>query len=133
MTQVPRATRRQVQQRAGGRCEYCRIPEDIRPYPFHVEHIRSIKQGGTSDLDNLAWSCLYCNLRKGTDVAAYDETDTLVALYNPRTQGWDEHFEMVEALIEGTTAIGRATVKLLQLNDPQQVEARTALMEAGLW
>lgn len=134
MTRIPAATRRLVQERAAGRCEYCRIPEDIRPYPFQVEHIRSLKHGGSSDPDNLAWSCLHCNLRKGTDVAAYDDlTDALVPLFNPRTQVWDEHFAMNEAWIEGLTAVGRATVNLLQMNHPQQVEARAALIEAGLW
>lgn len=134
MTRVPAATRRLVRQRAARRCEYCRTPESIRPYSFQVEHIRSLKHGGSSEPDNLAWSCLFCNLRKGTDIAAYDdETGVLVALYNPRTQLWDDHFAINESLIEGKTAEGRVTVKILQMNHPQQVEARVALIEAGLW
>ena len=134
MTRIPAATRRLVRQRAAGRCEYCRIPELVRPYPFQVEHIRSVKHDGSSEPDNLAWSCLFCNLRKGTDIAAYDdETGALVALYNPRMQLWDEHFRINDVLIEGETAEGRVTVKLLQMNHPQQIEARAALIEAGLW
>jgi hypothetical protein len=131
---MPASRRREVQRRAGNRCEYCRIPEFDSPYSFHVEHIRSLKHGGSSELDNLAWSCFSCNLMKGTDVAAYDEaTGDLVLLYNPRTQAWSEHFVMQDALIVGLTPTGRATVRLLQLNHPDQVAARAALIEAGLW
>lgn len=36
-------------------------------------------------------------------------------------------------MIEGRTAIGRATVKLLQLNHTEQIEARAALIQSGLW
>jgi len=134
MSRVPRAARRLVQTRAEGRCEYCKVPETFRPHPFQVEHIRSIKHGGTSSPENLAWACLHCNLRKGTDIAAYDDTtDMLTPLFNPRSQKWNDHFELRGSLIYGITPVGRATARLLQFNHPDQIATRRSLLEAGLW
>jgi hypothetical protein len=134
MSRVSAAIRRAVQRRAGNRCEYCLIPEFDSPFAFQVEHIRAIKHGGSSELENLAWSCFACNSMKGTDIATYDETTgDLVPLYNPRTQDWSEHFVLQGALIVGQTPIGRATLQLLRFNHPRQIEARQALIEAGLW
>lgn len=44
-------------------CQYCgrRAPQFI----LHVEHIRSIKDGGSDHPSNLATSCSICNLGKG--------------------------------------------------------------------
>ena len=134
MSGVSPAVREQVRQRAGARCEYCRKPENAGMYPFHVEHIIALKHGGSSDLDNLAWSCFLCNVAKGSDVAAYDEdTGNLTPLYNPRTQTWDQHFEMDGSEIVGKTPVGRVTVRLLRMNRPEQVETRRPLIEVGLW
>lgn len=134
MTRVPRAIRRLVQQRAEGRCEYCRTPEAYRLHAFQVEHIRPVKHGGKSTPENLAWSCLHRNLRKGTDLTAYDDfTNEIVPLFNPRSQDWHEHFEIVEAIIVGKTPTGRATTRLLQLNHPDQVDTRRTLLQANLW
>lgn len=134
MTRVPDSVRRAVRERAGGRCEYCRKPEQASGYAHQVEHIRPLKHGGSSEPDNLAWACFQCNIAKGTDIAAYDEeTDALVPLFNPRTQQWDEHFVLEGLQIVGRTAIGRVTVRLLQINRASQVETRAELVEAGLW
>jgi len=56
------ATRRLVRQRAGRRCEYCRIHEDDEPFTFHIEHIVPKKHAGRDHPSNLAWSCHSCNL-----------------------------------------------------------------------
>jgi 5-methylcytosine-specific restriction endonuclease McrA len=72
MSGVPAAIRKQIRQRAYSRCEYCRLPEALEVYPFHVEHIISKKHDGTDDIENLAWACFQCNIAKGTDVAGYD-------------------------------------------------------------
>jgi len=134
MTSVPESIRAQVRQRAGARCEYCGMPENVSAYPHHIEHIIARKHGGTSDLDNLAWACFQCNVAKGSDIASYDEvTGALTPLYNPRLDSWEDHFEVIEDAIVGKTAIGRVTVKLLQMNHPEQVEKRRLLIAAGLW
>ncbi|HMO87033.1 MAG TPA: HNH endonuclease signature motif containing protein, partial [Lacipirellulaceae bacterium] len=76
------ATRDQVRQRAGGRCEYCRFPDHASDLPFHVEHIVASSHGGDDSMENLAWACARCNLRKGPNLATIDpDTRTQVALY----------------------------------------------------
>lgn len=49
-----------------------------------------------------------------------------VLLFNPRTQKWSEHFTWsLDAIkVEGMTAIGRATVIALRMNNPVVVAAR---------
>jgi 5-methylcytosine-specific restriction endonuclease McrA len=35
-----------VKQRANFRCEYCRLSAELSYFPFHIEHIISLKHGG---------------------------------------------------------------------------------------
>jgi hypothetical protein len=135
MTRVTTAVRLKVRERAGGRCEYCRKPERLSTHSHHTDHIIPVKRhGGSPEFDNLAWACFECNTNKGGDVASYDtETGELAPLFNPRTQKWDEHFEMEGALIIAKTAIGRVTVRVLEMNHANQLQAREMLMKAGLW
>jgi hypothetical protein len=126
--------RQQVRERAGGRCEYCRLPDRIElTGPFHVEHIIARQHRGTDDLSNLAWACSRCNRHKGTNLSAVDpDTQNVVSLFNPRQEKWDDHFEIVGALIRGTSAVGRATVQLLQINAERRVELRSELINQGV-
>jgi hypothetical protein len=134
MTRVPSVMRRAVRERAGNRCEYCQLPEGNSLRPYEAEHIIAEQHGGTTELHNLAWACFICNKRKGPNIGSLDpETDELVRLYDPRREAWDDHFEIVDGEILGTTAEGRATVRLLRFNTPQAVELRRALIEAGMW
>ena len=55
------AIRAQVANRAGHRCEYCRLYEDDDVYSFHVEHIIPLKHDGADGLENLAFACQHCN------------------------------------------------------------------------
>jgi hypothetical protein len=120
------ATRQLVRQRAGNRCEYCRLHQDQSPLAtLHIEHIRSKKHGGTDEPENLALACIDCNLHKGTDVAGYDNvTNNLTELFHPRRHAWTDHFEWQGVLIIGTTAIGRTTAQVLQLNSEDRLELR---------
>jgi hypothetical protein len=122
------ATRSQVCRRASFRCEYCGLHQDQSPLAaLHVEHILPRKHGGSDDLDNLALACIDCNLHKGTNVAGYDPvTGQLTELFHPRRQVWREHFERQGAMIVGTTAVGRTTVEVLQLNAEERLQLRTA-------
>lgn len=134
MTRVPDRIREQVQQRANSRCEYCRLPEEFGFYGHQVDHIIAVKHRGSSLLSNLAWACFDCNNAKGSDVASYDEnTAQLTPLFNPRTQAWNDHFELNGAEIAGKTPVGRVTVFLLQVNRDEQVETRRDLIDAGIW
>ena len=58
---IPRALRRQVRDRAGDRCEYCRHPAAFSCAPFVCEHVLPRVQGSGNTLAELAWSCAACN------------------------------------------------------------------------
>ena len=134
MTYIPPDIREQVRHRAKERCEYCLKPEKFGLYSFQIDHIIAQKHDGTSELDNLAWACFKCNNTKGTDIASYDhETGELTPFYNPRKDIWNEHFQYEGAELNGTTSIGRVTIRLLQLNYPKHIAFRRILMENGLW
>lgn len=68
-TYVPAPLRRQVVERAGDRCEYCRFPQSFTLLAFEMEHIISEKHGGTTSLENLALACPYCTAPKVTILA----------------------------------------------------------------
>lgn len=126
--------RRQVQEGAKGFCEYCRAPDNFATSPFHCEHIIPQKTGGTNSLDNLAWACPRCNLHKHTKTHAHDpQTAQRVPLFNPRLKNWNRHFMWSEDLlfIIGRTRTGRATVEALNMNLPQRVNLRKALLSLG--
>jgi hypothetical protein len=89
---------------------------------------------GVTELDNLALSCLTCNLRKGSDVASFDPiTDSLTPLFNPRTQVWSEHFRLDEDRIIGLTPEGRTTVEFLQLNSFERLMERAEFIRANAY
>ena len=120
-----------VRQRAGERCEYCRSPEDFSPDTFSIEHIYPRALGGTSEEDNLAFSCQGCNGVKGVRVEAFDAaTSAFVPLFHPRRNLWNDHFRWsADSLqVEGISAIGRATMELLQLNRRGVVNLRRVLI-----
>lgn len=123
-----------VRQRAQRRCEYCRLPEAFDEWPFHLEHIIAVQHGGDDSPSNLGWACSRCNLHKGTNLISIDpETNQQTGLFNPRQQQWSDHFTIHEARILGITAVGRATLRLLRMNDARRVELRRELIEQQLF
>ena len=61
---------RDVRERAGHVCEYCRMPESNYPtVPFPIDHIIARQHGGSTTLDNLALSRLHDNTHKGPNIA----------------------------------------------------------------
>ena len=130
-----RHLRSQVIARARWRCEYCRAPQAGSAYTFHLDHILPRAKGGTAVLENLALACAPCNGAKREKVTATDpRTGKAVRLFNPRTDRWEGHFRWNASRthIAGRTAIGRATVLALHLNNPLQQEARRLWKLAGL-
>lgn len=128
---IPANLRRLVINRAGGRCEYCLIHQDDRPETHPLDHVIALKHGGRTAKENLALACAICNNNKGSDLATIDPmSGEIVPLFNPRTQNWDDHFELLGAEIIGRTAIGRATTALLRLNDDGRISYRQSLIEA---
>ena len=117
-----------VEARANGRCEYCRRFQDlIGDSFFEVEHIIPLARGGRTMPTNLAFACRRCNLLKGIAITAFDQrTRQVVRLFNPRTDQWNVHFRRSRDLLRilGRTAIGRATVACLRLNDTSERRSR---------
>jgi hypothetical protein len=122
------ATRAAVRARAENRCEYCQRPQSTSPLiPLHIEHVIPRKHRGTDGADNLALACAECNLHKGSDLTGIDpDSGQVTPLFNPRRDLWDEHFEWDGLRIVGHSAVGRTTVRLLQLNAPARLRVRTA-------
>lgn len=132
---LPAATRRFVSDRANGYCEYCRSHEDCGTGPFNVEHIIPAFNEGTNDVENLAYSCNGCNGHKFTKIFAFDPvSEQTVALFNPRTQVWNEHFRWDETstIILGHTPTGRATIEALKMNRGPLVNLRKAMVLLGI-
>jgi hypothetical protein len=101
---------------------------------MHVEHIIPLTKGGRSTEENLCLSCAWCNSFKGAKTAAVDPiTQEQVSLFHPRRQQWEEHFFWSEdgAQILGLTAIGRATILALQMNNKFIVPSRRLWKTAG--
>jgi len=106
------------------------LPRIRKRLPFHIDHIIAQKHGGQSESENLAWACFSCNLRKGPNIAGLDpDTGELTALFNPRTDGWSDHFAWDGVLLRGKSAIGRVTVAVLDINHVDSVTVRKALRE----
>jgi hypothetical protein len=126
--------RKLVQHRAGNRCEYCLLPQEVDEWPFHVEHVIARQHGGSGEIDNLCWACSRYNLHKGPNIASLDPlTGKVVSLFHPRTQKWNRHFAIDKARIIGRTSAGRATARLLHMNDERRVDLRQDLIERGIY
>jgi hypothetical protein len=122
--------------RAAHRCEYCHAPEAIFNFPFEVDHILPVVQGGADVDANLALACRSCNLRKAAHTRGFDpESLVEVRLFDPRQDNWERHFrpDSLTGEIRGLTEIGRATVARLEMNGQLQVAARHQWMRLGLF
>lgn len=132
MSRIGSEIRDLVSVRAHNVCEYCLIAEVDAFFRFQIEHIISRKHGGNSEPENLALACIFCNRHKGSDIATLiPEKNELVSFYNPRTMRWREHFQLHEAFIKPLTEIGEATVRILQMNGPEQLLERQVLFNCG--
>ncbi len=157
---VSGALRQRVLERAANRCEYCLYPQTLSFLTFEVEHIVAEKHGGKTEEENLALACPFCNRFKGTDLGSLDPlTGQLIPFYNPRTQRWADHFTLVvtdqdqteetgkslqpepekekgavspKGKIRAITPQGRVTERILHFNDPDRIQERSLLIEAGL-
>jgi hypothetical protein len=121
--------RRLVAERADHICEYCLISEADRSSSYQVDHIISVKHGGSTTLDNLAYACIFCNLQKGTDLGSIVwRTGELVRFFNPRRDFWGEHFRLDEAVIQPLTDIGEVTARIFEFNSDDRLVERQALI-----
>ena len=130
MATISRLLAKQIRERSGHRCEYCRTSEWLSGQRHEIDHIFPRALGGESRLDNLCLACATCNGFKADRTHGIDpDTVEPVLLFNPRTQRWNDHFawdsERIRVL--GVTPCGRATVTLLKMNFPLILSAR------GVW
>ena len=100
---------------------------------FHVDHVWPKAESGPTTIENLALACVACSLRKGHRTTGVDpETGEVVRLFHPRTDVWNEHFDIQpDACIAGKTAIGRATITVLRLNHVLAVAIRAEEAKMG--
>src|ERR1044072_6830831 len=126
---IIRQVRTYVRERAHNLCEYCHLHQDDSPWAaLHVEHIVPKVHGGTDEFDNLALACIDCNLHKGTNLTGIDpQTSQITELFHPRWQSWGDHFELQGVHVVGKTAIGRTTIRVLNMNSDDQIALRSSL------
>jgi hypothetical protein len=120
--------------RAGKRCEYCHAPQQLTGQAFHFDHIIPVSIGGKTTAENLCLACSHCNIAKSNRTKEVDpKTGKQVRLFNPRSDDWKKHFRWSAnwTRINGRTAIGRATVVALKMNDELLQEARPFWRSAG--
>jgi len=135
MSIVSDQLRNAVVQRANNRCEYCQLPAQFQISGFDIDHVLPRSQGGQTDFMNLALACPHCNAHKWAHIDGEDpESGQRVALFNPRTQKWEEHFQWPEHspfTLVGASTCGRATVMRLRMNHPNLMSIRRLLSELG--
>jgi HNH endonuclease len=131
---ISESIQQQIRERANYLCEFCHADERWQYVRFTVDHVLPVSLGGSDNLDNLTLACFHCNRRKTNRLIGIDpESQTEVPIFNPRQDRWQEHFiwSMDEVLIQGLSAIGRATVATLVLNRDRVISIRAADREIG--
>ncbi len=124
--------RRVVADRAEHLCEYCLIHEEDTFFGCEVDHIISVKHGGSSELDNLAYACVFCNRRKGSDIGSIlERTGDFIRFFNPRVHRWGEHFRLEGSVIQPRTQVGEVTSRIMGFNQSDRLLERETLMAVG--
>jgi hypothetical protein len=124
-------TRLAVAVRANYLCEYCLIAEEDTFFGCQIDHIISIKHGGETEADNLAYACAFCNRFKGSDIASVSAKGVLVRFFNPRIDRWLDHFQLERLSIQPLTEIGEATARILRVNNIERILERQELNKVG--
>jgi hypothetical protein len=123
-----------VWQRAHARCEYCQLAQAHSCLPFEIDHIVARQDRGKTIASNLALACYYCNRYKGPNLTGIDpKSNRIVRLFHPRRHQWQAHFCWAGAVLVGRTPIGRTSIDVLQINHPDAIAARQALIEEGVF
>jgi hypothetical protein len=132
---ISESLRQEIELRAEGKCEYCRIRIEDTYFGGEIDHIISLKHRGETVSENLALACQPCNRNKGSDLGSISETsNNLVRFYNPRIDVWSEHFRVNENTeIESLTEIGDVTVFIFGFNETERIDERRGLIELGLY
>jgi hypothetical protein len=131
---MERALERLVWERAGGRCEYCRVAQEDDRLPFEIDHIIAKKHGGPTRPGNLCLACFADNNHKGPNIGGLDpRTGKLTPLFNPRRHKWGRHFRWDGPVLVGLTPVGRTTIIVLEMNLDYRVAFRQCLIDEGVF
>ena len=126
---IPDKIKTVVAHRADFKCEYCLLSDSVSFYNFHIDHIKSVKHGGLTHVDNLAYSCPDCNHSKGTDIGSSIDDDKLIRFFNPRKDKWNKHFYLKDGMILCKTDIANVTEHIFKFNDLDRLIFRRQLIE----
>lgn len=131
---IPESLRNQIANSDRQRCCYCLTTEANSGISMTYDHIQPVSKGGETSFGNLCLACRSCNEFKSDATEAVDPlTGETVSLFNPRKQKWSEHFawNFDSTRVEGITAIGRATIVRLRMNNQVIVVARRRWVVSG--
>lgn len=121
MNPVPDSLRRRLRTDvAEPRCAYCHSAEKLLGIPLEADHIIPETAGAKTDLSNLCLCCRSCNSYKWKRTHARDpQSGRRTRLFHPRQHVWEDNFAWSEdgVRIIGISAIGRATVDALKMNN----------------
>lgn len=118
----------------GLQCAYCCTSVDNSGQPLTIDHIMPRVHNGQTELTNLCLACRKCNEFKGEQIAAIDPlTGETTPLFHPRREQWASHFQWDETgtRLIGLTAVGRATIVALKMNNEVIVTARRRWVSVG--
>jgi hypothetical protein len=103
-------------------------PDCIPRGAHRVETTRQFPPYAERDPAGLALACDRCNGYKRPNLTSVDpDTGAVVPLFHPRNDAWDDHFMARDGYVFGVTPVGRATVRLLNMNALRRVELRRAI------
>lgn len=124
--------RAQIRERWSARCAYCGVHEDAVGATLTVDHHRPRARGGTSEPENLVYSCARCNEHKG--VYWHERDPPHIRLLHPGEDDLTQHLRMSDdGRLVDMTPEGEFFVRRLRLNRPQLVAyRRTHRSEAEL-
>lgn len=127
---ISKTLRFQIADRANHLCEYCLIHEEDTFFGCEIDHIVSLKHGGKTDVGNLAYACVLCNRKKGSDIGSnHSNTCKFFRFFNPRKDKWIDHFRLDKANIISITEIGEVTLQILGINNSERILEREELIK----
>lgn len=133
-TYISENLRKQIIDNDKSRCCYCLTSEVNSGIPMTYDHIQPVSQRGDTTFENLCLACRSCNEYKSNLTESIDPlSGETISLFNPRKQKWSEHFiwSADGTKVEGITAIGRATIIRLRMNNPVIIVARKRWVMSG--
>ena len=88
-------------------------------------HVIPRKHGRDEGLDYLALAYIDCDLHKRPNLPGIDPiSGEITVLFNPRGDRWDDRFRWEGVFLRGSTAMGRTTIEVPQINSDDQMGLR---------